>query len=584
MRKSVIILCLAAAAALLSCGKDFLMPEPLSFFAPENSLVDKNGLDALYLMCDKQLKNEWHGNYPYLVDEYGYTDLNVMAMAAAGEIRNMTIQVTPFTAAFSYWGLGWNGVRNANVGITRTLMADMLTPDERNESLAKGYFYRSYWYYRLVHQYGDVPLILEEVASPMLNLKTSTRMRILQKMKKDMEFAVQHLPVERIPGTINRPAGEILLTKIYLAVGEFDNAVQSATRCIEDYGLSLMTERFGAITDNPEKDVVSDLFHVDNISSSANKEGILIVQERLNMEGNSENGGSRRMRTYVPFWTSADVLAPNGKRGCIDGKNVPLIDSLGRGTGKIRPTNYYQYDIWKGCGSDMRHARSNWFDIKRLWYNNSAAGTWFRKPVQREFVKDTFRCYFSFPYYKVFVKDYVREGNNPDGGFTDQYIYRLPEAYLLRAEAYVWKNRPDLAAADIDIIRDRADAPSIGDIAAKVDINVILDERARELYLEEPRKCELTRIAFIMAQEKLNGYDLDNFHTKNFYYDRVMELNEYFAENYSYGVTQCIMEPYHVLWPIPDATIKANTQGVINQNKGYIGADKNAPPLDTPVD
>ena len=39
------------------------------------------------------------------------------------------------------------------------------------------------------------------------------------------------------------------------------------------------------------------------------------------------------------------------------------------------------------------------------------------------------------------------------------------------------------------------------------------------------------------------------------------------------------MSPYHVLWPIPQASINANTKGVINQNYGYDGYANNTTPL-----
>ena len=91
----------------------------------------------------------------------------------------------------------------------------------------------------------------------------------------------------------------------------------------------------------------------------------------------------------------------------------------------------------------MRHNRNNWYDISRLWYNRppskGGSAKWFGKQVQREFVKDTMRCYFSFPINKVLIyKDDLNKGKTPTGGFTDQYVFRLAETYLMRAEAYYW--------------------------------------------------------------------------------------------------------------------------------------------------
>ena len=79
------------------------------------------------------------------------------------------------------------------------------------------------------------------------------------------------------------------------------------------------------------------------------------------------------------------------------------------------------------------------------------------------------------------------------------------------------------AADDVNEVRNRAGA---GDLAASdMNIGTILDERARELYYEEPRKTELTRIAYIFAQTGKPSYTgkvykMDNFSEDNFFYDR----------------------------------------------------------------
>ena len=46
--------------SLVSCVD--LDPEPLSFFAPENTFMDKEGLDALLITSRKQIKWEWFGD------------------------------------------------------------------------------------------------------------------------------------------------------------------------------------------------------------------------------------------------------------------------------------------------------------------------------------------------------------------------------------------------------------------------------------------------------------------------------------------------------------------------------------------
>lgn len=213
-----------------------------------------------------------------------------------------------------YWDLAWNGIKYANTVITRVPKSNITNEEDKNQLLAEGYFHRAYWYYLLVHQWGDVPLILEEIAEPKLDFYTAPRMRILQQMKLDLEFVVKWLPKEVKPGCVNRAAGEHLLTKIYLSTGDFEDAVKSATRCIKENGRHLMTERFGINVSNSELDVINDLFNEENISSNENKEAIFVVQERFGMEGNVAPKGANRMRNFVPYWCNgADVKTRMGK-------------------------------------------------------------------------------------------------------------------------------------------------------------------------------------------------------------------------------------------------------------------------------
>lgn len=579
------------AVNLSSCVD--LTPEPLSFFAPENTFMDKAGLEALLKTSRKQIKWEWFGdafNAGYcetpLVYEYAWSDMSVIGAPEVKEIHNLETQLTPNTSMalhLRYWDLAWNGIKYANILISRVPKSNISNENEKNELLAEGYFHRAYWYYLLANQWGDVPLLLEEVTEPKLDFYSTSRIKILQQMQSDMEFAVLWLPKSVKSGCVNRAAGEHLLAKLCLSTGDFQGAVNATTRCINDYGLSLMRERFGVNAKIESLDVFNDLFQEDNISSVENKEAIFVVQERFGVEGNVAPKGSARMRNFVPYWSNgAAVKTPDGKQGTTYDAGVydgsEQVEKLGRGIAKIRPTNYSQYNIWSKCGGDLRHNSNNWFDISTLTYNRpeskKGSAAYFGKPVQRAYVTDTMRCYFSFPTVKTLIyKDDINKGKTPTGGFTDQYVFRLAETYLMRAEAYYWMDKEPLAREDVNEIRRRAKAPEL----PSVTLEDILDERARELYIEEHRKVELTRIAFLKAQLGKDGYSLSNFSQKNWYYDRMMEKNNFFKEQYFYSTNAFVMKPYHVLWPIPLTSITANSQGRINQNIGYFGAEDNVP-------
>jgi hypothetical protein len=204
--------------------------------------------------------------------------------------------------------------------------------------------------------------------------------------------------------------------------------------------------------------------------------------------------------------------------------------------------------------------------------------------------KDTIRAWFGWPHYKVFIGSgpiaLDKWWSPPRGTNTDWYVFRLAETYLLRAEAYIWKGQNALAMDDINKVRARANAQLLTD-PGNVNIGTILDERQRELYWEEPRKTELTRIAYIFAQTGIpayNGksYNVANFSTNNFFYDRIMEKNDFYKNPnvVTNSGNHFTISPYHVLWPIPQSEIDLNVNGHINQSKGYSGSETNIPPLD----
>ena len=600
---------------IVSCSADFLDPKPLSSFMPENAYMDKRGMIALLNDCRDKFKRQYNNsdnlNWTILA-EFNVSDIGMYydKFWESTFIRDLDIQLTPENAPslqiFEVWRLYYNYLKSAGTVITRVENVKFDSEEEKNEILAEGYFHRAYWYYRLVHEFGDIPFIDGELTRPAVDLYTYSRKSILNRLVKDMEFAVQWLPV-RVPyGAVNRAAGNHLLTKLYLSVGRFDDAISAATEVIENSGLKLMTERFGTGKTNPaeadkyrafptpkilkdkagrdsvgikptqyEGDVIWDLFLKENISTPENTEGILIVQNRFSLDGNGAMGANIMNRVCTPNWQSI----PGMNRVPGDGG---LLKYLYRGQGFSLLTPFARHELWIGCGDDLRRKWPNWFVSDSLYYNDPSKAE-YGKPVPKPTTPDTSMVWGSYPRYKIWTFDEFRDPDvnpglqDPRGGWRDIYIYRLAETYLMRAEAYWWKNDMQKAADDVNAVRSRAHAPVIS--AAEATIDYIFDERARELYLEEPRKSELTRVAFIMADQKRDGYTEDML-VKNWYHDRVLRGNVFFREQILLLSTKWKISPYHYLWPIPQTTINANVEGHINQNMGYAGSERNIPPLE----
>jgi len=548
------------------------------------------------------MRLEWYGDAPPMVTEAIFSDIAVEGTTdKSGPAQNLNLLITPdaqlnngdYNKIGWYWSEGFKGVKYANVVISRINQPTNYKDDaEKNALLGAAYFHRAARYYRLTQQFGDVPLILDEVIGPKLDFQSTKREVILKKMKEDLEFAEKWVPAVTDKGTVNKGSVSHLLTKVNLALGLFDDAIQSASNVIDGGTHKLMNARFGVDANKPERNVIWDLHRPANKSIGANTEGLMMVIDRVSIDGNID-GGIQLMRNTVPFWHN-NITTPAGNRGTIDAAGIAIdqVTSIGRGIGRVRPTYYSQEGVWDDK-NDLRHAPGNWTRMEDLVYNNPGLldpkvkdpyygkHLQFRNDAGAILTIDTIRCWFDWPNYKLYIEDPLKV--QPSGGNTDWYVFRLAETYLLRAEAYAWKGDFANAAKDVNAVRTRANCAPYK--PSEVNIGTILDERARELYFEEPRKTELTRVAYIFAmtgKPAPNGktYNMESFSESNYFYDRVMEKSDFYNKGVkTRHADEYTMSPYHVLWPVPQPAIDGNTDGRINQNKGYNGFQNNVPPL-----
>ena len=138
----------------------------------------------------------------------------------------------------------------------------------------------------------------------------------------------------------------------------------------------------------------------------------------------------------------------------------------------------------------------------------------------------------------------------------DRHLWRLADAYLMRAEANIRAGRTAAAVADFNVLRRRAAKPGQNNelTATELDqlnaspVNFLLDERERELAGEELRWFTLTRLSNVGGQ--------------NFFLSRVQAFNAAAAPN---------VKAHHALRPIPQEQIDRTEGGItaFPQNPGY---------------
>lgn len=636
--KILILAPLAVASALLvSCSKDFLEPDPLSFYEPETTFQTESGLQATLAIADKGLRNNYiHYNAATnsvpIGTEYVFSDMAKYGKtdnsSTISDFANTIVPTGSFKTATNddfylgfYWDEGYNGIKYANTVLTYIDNVTSLSEEVKRKYIGQAYFHRAYRYLNLVYQFGDIPLITKILQVPKQSYYSTKKEAIIEMITADMEKAVEWVPEQSklaYIGLVNKGACRQLLIKCYLASGRFKDAETQADLLINQSGYSLMQGSFGTFDPggNPttwaiNRNVIWDLHRPENKVIAGNREAILVMP----------NGGVQSflpfasMRIFGPNWNSGTLTTPDGKlaanRFASNNANYQAkydyARALGRGIATISASYYSQHPMWVVNGiedkQDLRHnsAVGNWVNMEDLKYSDKTSAYYQQNFRMKEgntlLSKDTLREWFDFPLYKIYLHDVVNE-TNPNatdfqgastGGKAHWYLYRLAETYLLRAEARFYQGNVGGATQDVNVIRARAGASqmygqvTIGDIAA---------ERGRELYLEEWRNVELKRISHCLAlsgrpDEWGQTYSKDNWDKQSgtdaaggsYWYQRISHYTLY--NKFQSGIVVpngtkfYTMDKRNNYWPIPNSAITANIKGKLSQNYGYDGYDPN---------
>jgi hypothetical protein len=619
--KAILISAVFSTVLIYSCNKDWLTPKPLSFYEPDIALSNVEGMYSALAACERNMRHEFFGDGAPIVTEMIQSEIAVEGTTdKAGPQMNMDVTLMPdaklndinTTRVGWYWYEGYKGIKYANLVIARIDKATFKNEQERNAVLGAAYFQRAYRYFKLVHQFGDVPYLDWEINEPKYDFYSYDRWSILERLKKDLEYAYQWVPEKVDRGRTSKAACGLLLMKVCMSLADFDRAIQIGNEVVAAH--PLMRSRFTSNRSKPNTNLMFDLHSVEAKLDVSNTEGLMYVVAYPEVEGSDR---IQTMRNGVPFWNNGGIKTPDGKTGTSislasneTDLSLDINKNYGRGVGRLRPTWYFTNEIWRADkeANDMRGIRNrdSWRRMEDLKYNEPSlkkdGNPWYGKNFVKSSsmpVEDTIRLWFSWPHYKLFVPDPLQ--TTWAGGETPWYVYRSAEAYLLLAEAYYWKDQLGSAAEALNQVRTRAGALPIN--AGDVNIGEILDERARELYYEENRHLELVRIAYTYAKtgkpceifggriyqlQSISGPGGTNSNVKtagvNFWYDRVVARSNFYNKGVKHKWAEYKVSVHHMLWPIPATAISTNIKGLINQNIGYPGAERNVAPLKVPLE
>ncbi|WP_236973607.1 RagB/SusD family nutrient uptake outer membrane protein [Membranihabitans maritimus] len=556
-----------------SCDQDdFLKEVPLDFYSPENAFITNEDFQSAVMHLYGQYRADFWDDSGSggVYSVWQFTDL-VHGTSSAGLMNHAGNLTSQSSTVYEYfWKRAYRIIYDANTIIERSEAQESELTDEQKKLIqAEAMFFRGYMYKLLANMYGGVPITLEETKEPKRDYVRASREETYLQAATDLKFAADNLPdINEVDNTrINNLAAFHYLSEVYISLEQWPNAIDAASMVIDHPSTALMTERFGTDVD-PERnrfpapfndtiyggDVFWDLFRPGNQNRSAgNTEAIWVMQYAVDIPGGSgSRGGFPLERQACPRVYQTSIINDNGTLHPV--APHPNTYLTGRGIGGMRPTNFFLRELWERSGFDQDIRNSKYNIVRDMPVMNPESdhyGKWvFRDnvPIVLESEADTTRSWYPYLAKTTTVGKHPEFLYLPDqtvpGSLTsrardtyrENYIIRLAETYLLRAEAYLGQNDLINAAADINVVRHRAHAPDVN--PSDVNIDYILDERLRELAFEEYRSVTLRRLGLLV--ERCKKYN---------------PLIQY--------------QDYHNLYPIPFSEIEKNTGSVLEQNPGY---------------
>jgi hypothetical protein len=287
----------------------------------------------------------------------------------------------------------------------------------------------------------------------------------------------------------------------------------------------LVTARYRVKATQPGT-AFTDMFLDGNSNrSQGNTEALWVMQAELNVIGGEPNNVMRR------YWVNRYYSFTQGGRS-------PFIVSAvygGRGIGRYGPTKWALsiYPAGDDRGSDFAWRFS--YAVNNP--NGIPAGLALGSIITLDRTSNEKTLNPNWPHIRKW--DYTSPVDpNVDRAYNDQVYLRSADTYLLLAEAQFKLGAPGDAATTINILRNRAKAPTI--TGAQVTLDFILDERSRELFSEEERRYTLLRTGKFLERVRL--YNV---------------------------LARATVADRDLLFPVPQSVIDANLTLKMPQNPGY---------------
>jgi hypothetical protein len=569
---------------------EFLTEKPKTFYTTDNAFSSSDQVDQVVVACYSNVRYMYNlvgQNDPWLAFKGSNgTDLMDVPTIRRGNRFNDYGIITPTHTVFTtVYAAFYQLIERANLAIYAADLPQIVWSSQTDKAyvLAQARFFRAFAYRNLGELFGGVPIVKEIVTAPRYDFERATRVQTYQFAIDELEAILNDLPVTTaIKGRLTKGVAQHLLCQLYLDKGlaneadgtdpkaAYQKSVEFGNAVIDGGTYSLMANRFGTrSTQNPDY-YYANSFALQTVDRTYSKAGFPIAGNvfwDLFQEGNQDfqagnkeaiwstqvNYAAYKVEDKESFLPYSRVFGGVFRDPMSAIATGTLEDVGGRGIAQAIPNMYTRDIIYADkWAADIRNSEAV---FRRIFLGNVPANTtYYGKVVPWSVLYrdgqsvDAVNAAKTQVYpvsCKIATDKYtgVADGENMSNLFRGEYIFRLSETILLRAEAKMRLNDKDGAALDINLIRNRAKCTYLVS-AADINLDLILDERARELVYEETRWNTLLRMGGTVAVDRIKKYaywdDPRNTLTKNFN-----------------------------LWPIPQTVIDTNKDKPLAQNPGW---------------